>query len=442
MASSKAITRREGFVLGLGGLFALTSNGVNAAGQASLTFWTVRLNTPELSAALKGLLDQFMREHPDIKITQEAVSGSLVYPKFLTAVQGQSMPDVAEAFSYHPLQFAAMNQMEPLDDIISEWRANGQLANIVNEFAYKKFLWHDHYWGVPYNLDIRVFYYRKDLFAAKNIKPPTNWDEFQAAAIALNDPDNGVFGLAFPAGNFHITQHYYMAFMFQAGGSILDKDGNLIFGTAAKDANVRALTYLTDFATKHKVTPPGIASWDTEDAHTVFLQGRAAMAMGLGGLIGRIMKENPDLFEKVGILEVLEGPAGPSRKLTAGFYNPIFVWKYSPGKEAAKTFIKWFVQPRRLEPTYVAAPGLAWPILKSEFNTDRVQKNRLLKEALTNVVPYATDFAYPGFGRPEMGVIDGEKMFAAPVNEVVVGTKTPEQAVLDAHAKMAKVFAS
>jgi len=55
-------------------------------------------------------------------------------------------------------------------------------------------------------------------------------------------------------------------------------------------------------------------------------------------------------------------------------------------------------------------------------------------------VPYATDFAYPGFGRPEMGVIDGEKMFAAPVNEVVVGAKTPEKAVLDAHAAMARLF--
>ena len=36
-------------------------------------------------------------------------------------------------------------------------------------------------------------------------------------------------------------------FMFQAGGSILDKDNNLVFGTTAKDANIRALVYLTDF---------------------------------------------------------------------------------------------------------------------------------------------------------------------------------------------------
>jgi len=124
---------------------------------------------------LRGIIEAFQRENPTIRITHEPVSGNLVYPKFMTAIRGQTMPDIAEAYSYHPLQFAAVNQMEPMDDIIAEWQANGQLANIFNEFAYRKFFWHDHYWGVPYNLDIRAIYYRKDLLEAKGIQPPTNW---------------------------------------------------------------------------------------------------------------------------------------------------------------------------------------------------------------------------------------------------------------------------
>jgi multiple sugar transport system substrate-binding protein len=434
------LNRRETLAAGLGGLFTLTASGANAQGVQNLTFWSVRLNTPELQAALKAILADFEKAHPTIKITNEPVSGGLVYPKFIAAVRGQAMPDIAEAFSYHPLQFAAADQMEPMDDIIKEWQGNGLLADIVNEFAYKKFNWKNHYWGVPYNLDVRAIYYRKDVLEAKGIKPPTNWDEFQKAAIACHNAQPGMFGLVFPAGNFHIAQHYYMAFMFQAGGSILDEKGNLVFGTTAKDANVRALTYLTDFHTKHKVTPPGIASHNTDDTHTLFVQGRAAFGLCSGLVIGRLMRENPSLVDKVGILEVLEGPAGKARKLTAGFYNPMFVWKHSPGKEAAKTFVRWFVQPGRLERLYEASPGQHWPIFKRDFNTARVQNNRLLKEMLTNVVPYATDFAYPGLGRPEMGVIDGEKMFAIPVNEVVAGVKAPEKAVLDAHANMAKLF--
>ena len=56
---AKTFNRREALVFGVAGVgvFALTANGVNAQGQANLTFWTVRLNTPELAAAMKGILD-------------------------------------------------------------------------------------------------------------------------------------------------------------------------------------------------------------------------------------------------------------------------------------------------------------------------------------------------------------------------------------------------
>ncbi len=439
---SKNFNRREALGLGLGGFgfAALTSSGVNAQGQATLTFWTVRHNTPELAATMRKILDEFEKENPTIKILHEPVSGNLVYPKFLAAVQGQSMPDVAEAYTYHPLQFAALDQMEPMDDIMDEWKASGRYDEVVNKYAIEKNYWNGHYWAAAYNLDIRPIYYRRDLLEAKGITPPKTWDEFQAAALALNDPANEVYGVVYPAGDFHIAQHFYMAFMFQAGGGILDKDGKLIFGSEARDANIKALTYMTDFATKHKVMPEGIASYNTEDAHTVFLQGRAAFGFGTGGLIGRIMRENPDMFDQVGILEVLEGPAGPERKLAAGFFQGFFVWKYSPNIDAAKTFIRWMTEPGRLEPIYKASPGTHWPIYKSGIESDRVKTNRLLREALANVVPYTTDFAYPGTGIPEMGIIDGEKLFAAPVNQVVVGAKTPEQAVDDAAAAMAKVF--
>ncbi len=435
--SQMKLTRRDSLILGMGALFALGAKSSSAADDVTLTFWSVRLNTPELQAALLPLLKQFESENPGIKVTNEPVSGSLVYPKFIAAVQGQQMPDVAEAYSYHPLQFAALGQMAQMDDMIKDWEASGRLKDVVNDFAYKKFFWKDHYWGVPYNLDPRAIYYRKDLLEAKGIKPPTTWDEFQAAVIATNDPANGVYGLSFPAGNFHIAQHFFMGFMFQAGGSILDKDGNLVFGTTARDANIKALTYLTDFATKYKATPDGIGAWDTPDAHTFFVQGRAAFGMGTGTLIGELERGNPDLVSKVGVLETLTGPAA---KLTAGFYNPMFVWAYTPHMEAAMKFVNWFTQPARLQPLYAANPGGLWPIFKSEFDSPLTKSQPLMQEMLAKVIPYTTDFAYPGTGVPEMGVIDGEKMFAAPVNEVVIGQKTPAQAIDDAHAKMAALW--
>ena len=110
-------------------------------------------------------------------------------------------------------------------------RQSGRYDEVTNKYAIEKNFWNGHYWAVAYNIDIRPIYYRRDLLEAKGIAPPKTWDEFQAAAIALNDPANEVYGVVYPAGDFHIAQHFYMAFMFQAGGGILDKDGKLIFGT-------------------------------------------------------------------------------------------------------------------------------------------------------------------------------------------------------------------
>ena len=39
---SLELTRRSTVIAGLGGLFSLSSSGVNAQGQTALTFWTVR----------------------------------------------------------------------------------------------------------------------------------------------------------------------------------------------------------------------------------------------------------------------------------------------------------------------------------------------------------------------------------------------------------------
>ena len=405
--------------------------------QADLTLWTVHTPGPELQSAMTAIIEDFEAQHPDIRIEFEPVAGGLVYPKFLTAVQGEEMPDVADGFSYHPLQFAALDQMLPLNDIYENWEANGTLGNIVNEYAYRKFFWQDNYWAVPWNLDVRAIYYRKDLLEEAGLEPPTNWEEFREAVIALNNPDDGTFGLVYPGGDFHITQHYYMMFMLQAGGSILNEDGDLVFGTDSLDANVEALKYLTDFTLEYDATPSGVASYNTDEVHTLFTQGRAAFALGTGGLINKIMAENPDMLDDVGVLETLQGPEA---KLTAGFYNPLFVWKFSPNPEAAKTFITWLVQPGRLTPLYEASPGEMWPILTTEFDEEIFQTTPIMREMLEKVVPYTVDFAYPGFGRPEMGAIDGEKLFAVPVNEVLVGAKTAEQAVLDAHEAMSALF--
>ena len=96
------------------------------------------------------------------------------------------------------------------------------------------------------------------------------------------------------------------------------------------------------------------------------VQGRAAFGFGTGGVIGRIMRENPALFDKTGILEVLKDRPVRSGKLRLRSTTRCSSGNTARTYEQAKTFIRWFVQPGRLEPLYIGAPGQHWPIFKRD----------------------------------------------------------------------------
>ena len=70
------------------------------------------------------------------------------------------------------------------------------------------------------------------------------WDDLRAAAKAITDPANKVFGLVFPVDGSETTVWQYEAMLWAAGGDILNSDNTeAAFNSAA---GVRALTTLTE----------------------------------------------------------------------------------------------------------------------------------------------------------------------------------------------------
>ncbi|MGE5588757.1 MAG: ABC transporter substrate-binding protein [Clostridia bacterium] len=418
-------------------LLAATTLSAAPSGKVNLRFWTTHIYGPELEQAMKALLDEWHRENPDIVVTYENIPGGDVQAKFMTAAKGDSLPDIVDGWSYQALQLAQMGKVLPLDDIYAQWTKSGELADIVSESAYRKFYWKGHYWGIPWALDIRVIAYRKDLLEKKGIPVPTTWEDFEKAVLALHDPKNNIYGLTHAAGFFHFAGQTFVPFMVQAGGGILNKDGKLVFATDNFEANLKALKFMTSFATVHKVTPPGIGSYDWDDSCAIFLAGRAAFSMERGNVITRLLTERPDLAPNVRILPALKGPAA---RVAAGFCNPLFISADTKYPAEAKKFILWLTDKGHSMALFKARPGQMWPVRKSDYKDPFFKSNHLLNDVVEGVLPYIVDMAYPAPGVPEMGAIDGEKMFAAPVNDVITGTKTPEEALKAAHKNMQRVF--
>ena len=166
----------------------------------------------------------------------EPVSGKLVYPKFLAAVQ---RPVDAGRRGGLFLSSAAVRRRSTRWSRWTTLSTSGRRAAATpissTNTPIKKILLERTTTGAcPTTSTSARSTIARTCWRRRASSRRQTWDEFQAAAIALNDPANGVFGVVYPAGDFHIAQHFYMSFMFQAGGGILDKDGKLIFGTTAQ----------------------------------------------------------------------------------------------------------------------------------------------------------------------------------------------------------------
>lgn len=143
--------------------------------------------------------------------------------------------------------------------------------------------------------------YNKDLFDAAGLAYPTSdwtWEDLKFAAAALSDPASGVIGLVTPPDLAR-----WLAFMHQAGGQLFDTGGNFAFDS---DSTLEALEYYASFALDGSGgTPSSVdAGWGGE----AFGQGRAAMAMEGGWVMGYLLENFPDL--NWGNVELPSGPAG------------------------------------------------------------------------------------------------------------------------------------
>ena len=120
------------------------------------------------------LMPGFERRHPGLRVRVQQIPWSAAHEKLVTAYVGGAMPDVFQAGNTWLPEFAALDALEPLDDRIARSPAlvrgdyfPGILdTNVIDGATY----------GVPWYVDTRVLFYRRDLLAeAGHPDPPRTW---------------------------------------------------------------------------------------------------------------------------------------------------------------------------------------------------------------------------------------------------------------------------
>ncbi|CAA9543280.1 MAG: N-Acetyl-D-glucosamine ABC transport system, sugar-binding protein [uncultured Thermomicrobiales bacterium] len=284
---------------------AAVTAGPRTRGVAAQDTTEVRLTSAPSSPAeqrvLEGLLQEFMAANPSISVAYEPVTA-----EYDTKLQTDlAAGTAADIFAYDSLPAPDLMQagvLEPMGERLSEAQVDTAdfFPGLIEAFTYE-----DELYGVPKDFSTLGMVYDPAAFEAANVTAvPTTWDELRAAAEAITEAQGS------PAIVYGPNFDRYIAFLYQAGGAVINEDRSEIVLNSPE-----ALTALQYY---HGLYTDGLAATYTDVGAQwpgdAFSKDQAAIVFEGPWLIGFMAENAPDKA-----YEIAELPAGPAGKATMAF---------------------------------------------------------------------------------------------------------------------------
>jgi raffinose/stachyose/melibiose transport system substrate-binding protein len=145
-----------------GGSSSTSSNSSSSSGKVTLSWWN-NANTQPLLGVFQTIIKQFETAHPNITIHNVPMQNELFKTKITPALRGNAPPDIFQQWGSG--QQATQVQSGKLANI------SGQVTPWISSLGTPATEWQtDGKWyGVPYDLHVVGFWYRKDLFQQAGI---------------------------------------------------------------------------------------------------------------------------------------------------------------------------------------------------------------------------------------------------------------------------------
>jgi len=190
--------------------------------EESITVWAMGAEGMKIAEMAR----KFEQANPGVRVITQAIPWEAAHEKLMTSVVGEIPPDVSQLGTTWMAEFQAMGALAPLNELISESEIIGQdrffsaswETNLINGKVY----------GIPWYVDTRVIFYRKDLLKEAGFDhPPRTWEELERVGKALikdRDGDGKIdqYGMALPVKDWNILS----MFIWENGGNILTPDNS------------------------------------------------------------------------------------------------------------------------------------------------------------------------------------------------------------------------
>ncbi len=230
-----------------------------------ITFWAMGAE----GEYVNRLIPDFEKEFPDIKVKVQQVPWTAAQEKLITAYASNNFPDVCQLGNTWLAQFAALKGIEPLEELVA---SSGE----ISDSNYFEGIWNTNIidsklYGIPWYVDTRLLFYRKDIFKKAGFdNPPRSWNELLEISrkIKALSKEEDRYPIYMPTNEWVP----FIVFGLQNGASLLKENNTL--GNFSSPEFKEAFEYLIDYH-REGLAPLSISA--VTNVYQAFAEGYIAM---------------------------------------------------------------------------------------------------------------------------------------------------------------------
>ncbi|MCC6319729.1 MAG: sugar ABC transporter substrate-binding protein [Gemmatimonadaceae bacterium] len=321
------------------------------SGDVQLTMWAFGRE----GEVVQELMRDFEAAHPGIRVKVQQIPWMAAHEKLLTSYVGEMLPDIAQLGNTWIAEFETLDALAPLDSLIAGSRSLSRAAFFPGIWATNVVAGRT--LGVPWYVDTRLLFYRRDLFERAGIlAPPSTWDEWLVAMRRVKQLTGTPYGIFLPLSEWNPL----VIFAMQAGSPLLTPGG---LRGAFTDAPFRDA-----FAFYARIFDEGLApragQQQLANVHQEFARGTFAMYITGPWQLGEFATRMPPALRGAWATAPMPGPRGDSSGISMAGGSSLVMFRGSRHPAEAWALIEWLSQPStqlefyrisgNLPPTYAA----------------------------------------------------------------------------------------
>lgn len=330
------------------------------SGEIKIWSWDIA------ASSLKTTAEQFMKQHPDVKITVEDLGNRQVFDKTLAgcAAGGSGLPDIISIENHEAENF--WNQFPDCFANLKELGYTAELQAKFPDFKRTELEVGDKAFAMPWDSGPVVMFYRRDYYEKAGVDPATikTWDDFIAAGKKIAEANPGV---VMSQADLNGDSEYFRMIGNEQGCSYFSTDATTI--TVNQPACIATLDMVKKLKDAGIITP---ANWDEKIQSSA--AGKVASQLYGGWYEGTIRTNAPDLAGKWGVYQMPSLTADGPRAANIGG-SSLGITAASANKEAAFAYLNYTLGTNEGQVAMLKAYGLV-PSLMSALDDPYVKEKQ------------------------------------------------------------------